>query len=153
MGLIPLLKGNRIYLDSNIWLYALEDSPEYSELLVSLFSAAKARSLMVFTSELTLAEVLVRSIRENDAAKQAIYTRAITETNSTKAVSVSRSILVEAARVRGITKLKLPDAIHAATAIASSCTTFLTNDKQFRTVKGLNTLLLSEVSSTATEKA
>lgn len=145
MGLIFCLEGKRIYLDSNIWIYALENSPEYSELLVSLFSAVRDQSLMIFTSELTLAEVLVRSIREDDVAKQVIYTKAITATNNTEAIPISRQILVEAARIRGITKLKLPDAIHAATAISTNCTTFLTNDRQFKTVEGLNTLLISQV--------
>lgn len=145
MGLITLLRGSRIYLDTNIWLYALEGTSEYSESLVTLFGAARDRSVTIFTSELTLAEVLVRSIRENDIARQAAYTKAITATNNTEAVPVSRTILLEAAKVRGATKLKLPDAIHAATAITTDCTTFLTNGKQFRTVEGLHTLLLSQV--------
>ena len=152
MGLITLIKGNRVYLDANIWIYALEDVAEYSDSLVALFEAAEKGSLMIFTSELTLAEVLVRSIRENDMAKQTAYTEAITDTGNTTAVPVSRSILLEAAKVRSETRLKLPDAIHAASAIASNCTTFLTNDKQFRTVQDLHTLLLSQVSANADEQ-
>ncbi len=152
MGLIILLRGNRVYLDANIWIYALENVAEYSDSLVALFEAAEKGSLMIFTSELTLAEVLVRSIRENDMAKQTAYTEAITDTGNTTAVPVSRSILLEAAKVRSKTRLKLPDAIHAASAIASNCTTFLTNDKQFRTVEGLHTLLLSQVSANTDEE-
>lgn len=60
-------------------------------------------------------------------------------------VPIERSILTEAAAIRARTKLKLPDAIHAASAIASECTTFLTNDKQFRTVTGLHVLSLLQV--------
>ncbi|EDX85419.1 hypothetical protein S7335_3120 [Synechococcus sp. PCC 7335] len=66
---------------------------------------------------------------------------------------IGRSILLEAARVRASTKLKLPDAIHAATALSTSCTTFLTNDKQFRSVQGLHTLLMSQVLVDADEGA
>lgn len=145
MGLITLLRGNRIYLDANIWIYALENVAEYRVALTSLFRSARERSLTIITSELTLAEILVRAIREGDVAKQTAYTEAITATNNTTAVPISRVILLEAAKVRGNTRLKLPDAIHAASAIATGCTTFLTNDKQFRTVGGLNTLLISQV--------
>lgn len=145
MGLITLLRGNRIYLDANIWIYALENVAEYRVALTSLFRSARERSLTIITSELTLAEILVRAIREGDVAKQTAYTEAITATNNITAVPISRVILLEAAKVRGNTKLKLPDAIHAASAIASSCTTFLTSDKQFRTVKGLHTLLMSQI--------
>ncbi|MBE9061213.1 PIN domain-containing protein [cf. Phormidesmis sp. LEGE 11477] len=129
MGLIQLLKGNRIYLDANIWIYALENVAEYSVSLTALFKAAQMYSLTIVTSELTLAEILVRSIRDGDIPKQTAYIEAITATSNTTALPVSRSILLEAARVRVSTKLKLPDAIHAATALSTGCTTFLTNDK------------------------
>lgn len=138
------LKGNRIYLDANIWIYALENVTEYSEAMTDLFEAAKNRSVAIVTSELTLAETLVRAIKESDTAKQEAYTAAITATNNVTAVPIDRTILLAAAKIRGQTKLKLPDAIHAATAIATSCTTFITNDQQFRTVPGLHVVLLSQ---------
>ncbi len=152
MGLIELLRGDRIYLDANIWIYALENVAEYSNSFVSLFKAAEEGDLTILTSELTLAEILVRSIKRSDIARQIIYTEAITTTDDTIAAPVNRSILLEAARVRSNTKLKLPDAIHAATAIKTNCTTFLTNDKQFRTVQGLHTLLLSQVPADSDEE-
>jgi len=43
---------------------------------------------------------------------------------------VDRSVLIDAARLRGRTGLRLPDAIHASTALASGCDTFLTNDRR-----------------------
>lgn len=47
------LKGNRIYLDANIWIYALEDVAEYSVSLAALFKAAEESALTIVTSELT----------------------------------------------------------------------------------------------------
>ena len=152
MGLIELLEGSRIYVDSNIWIYALENFVEYGESLAALFELAENGVLTIITSELTLSEVLVRPIREDDVAKQSVYVEAITDTDNTTAIPVRRSILLDAAKVRSDTKLKLPDAIHAATAIATNCKTFLTNDKQFRTVQGLHTLLLSETLQPSSEE-
>lgn len=97
------------------------------------------------TSELSLAEILVRPIKKANIFEQETYAKAITSTDSLIVVPVNRSILIEAAATRANTKLKLPDAIHAASAIATGCTTFLTNDKQFRTVEDLHTLLISQV--------
>lgn len=145
MGLMQLLRGPRIYLDANIWIYALENVAEYSVSLTALFEAVQEGLLKIVTSELTLAEISVRSIRDGDISKQAAYIEAITATNNTTAMPISRSILLEAARIRAVTRLKLPDAVHAATALSMDCTTFLTNDRQFRTVPGLHTLLLSQV--------
>jgi len=35
MGLIEMIRGDRVYLDSNVFIYALEGFPEYSALLES----------------------------------------------------------------------------------------------------------------------
>lgn len=145
MGLLNSLKGSRIYLDSNIWIYFLSGLNEYSQSLTDLFTAADSGSLMLITSELTIAEILVRPIREENAARREVCLAAMTNTDSSTAVPVDRSILISAAEIRASTKLKLPDAIHAATAIATECTTFLTNDSQFQTLPRLNVTLLSKV--------
>lgn len=138
MGLIDRLNGDRIYFDSNIWIYALEGFIEYRSVLTPLLESDKT----IVTSELTIAEVLVTAVRDNDAVKRSAYIEAVLNPDNTEAIPINRRILLEAARIRSYTKLKLPDAIHAATALATNCTTFLTNDKQFRTVEGLNVLLL-----------
>ncbi|PZO47147.1 MAG: VapC toxin family PIN domain ribonuclease [Phormidesmis priestleyi] len=134
-----------MYLDANIWIYALEPISDYSQPLATLFEADDAGSLTLVTSELSLAEILVRPIKKANIFEQETYAKAITSTDSLIVVPVNRSILIEAAATRANTKLKLPDAIHAASAIATGCTTFLTNDKQFRTVEDLHTLLISQV--------
>lgn len=147
MGLLDSLRGDLIYLDSNIWIYASESFAAYSQSLTALFEAADAGLLTIVTSELTLAEILVRPIKEGNTFEQEAYIEAISSSKGSVVRVVERSILIRAAEIRASTKLKLPDAIHAATAIATECTTFLTNDKQFRTVQGLHTLLISQVST------
>lgn len=144
MGLLDLLTGDRIHLDANIWIYSSEGVSAYSQSLIALFAAVDAGSLTLVTSELTLAEILVRPIRAGNTLEQETYIKAITNTKNSVAIPVERSILIRAAEIRSQTKLKLPDAIHAATAIAANCTTFLTNDKQFRTVPSLNVVLLAQ---------
>lgn len=144
MGLLDAIRGSRVYLDANVWIYALEQFPSYSQPLADLFTSVQTGSLVIVTSELSLSEILVRPIAVGDTDKQEIYTQSIVRTKNVVAAPVERSILIGAAKIRAETKLKLPDAIHAATAIATSCTTFLTNDKQFRTVRSINTVLLAQ---------
>ncbi|MGC1310222.1 MAG: type II toxin-antitoxin system VapC family toxin [Phormidesmis sp.] len=153
MGFLDSLEGDRIYLDANIWIYALEAVSEYSQMLAPLFEAADTGSITLVTSELSLAEILVKPIKQANVLEQALYSEAIISNDSLTVVPVDRSVLIRAARTRASTKLKLPDAIHAASAIENACTTFLTNDKQFKTVKRLHTLLLSQVLTNNNEQA
>ena len=61
-------------------------------------------------------------------------------------VPVSRPILIDAAALRAKhSALKLPDAIHVATARASGCEVLLTNDRALTGSPGLQVKLCSEL--------
>ena len=98
------------------------------------------------TSELTLAEVLVRPMADENAGLQAAYEEMLQPGDGFQLVPVSRPILIEAARLRAESRaLKLPDAIHVATARASGCEVLLTNDRALTTSPGLQVKLCSEL--------
>lgn len=145
MGLLDALQGDRIYLDTNAWIYALEGFSEFRAELTLLFEQMQAGALMGVTSELTLAELLVKPYRDEDEAQQARYKKAISNRKNFFIVPVLRDLLIDAAAVRAATQLKLPDAIHAATALRANCTTFLTNDRQLKKLTDIPIILLSEV--------
>jgi predicted nucleic acid-binding protein len=50
---------------------------------------------------------------------------------------VERAILLRAARLRCELHLKLPDAIHVASAVAAGCDLFLSNDHRLRVPDGM----------------
>ncbi|WP_442944813.1 type II toxin-antitoxin system VapC family toxin [Nostoc sp.] len=62
-------------------------------------------------------------------------------------MSVSRQVLIEAAQLHASINIKLPDAIHPATALLTQCSTFLTNDQRFGSVPELSVILLSQINS------
>lgn len=129
MGLIDGLHGASVYLDTNIFIYALEDFPDYSRQIRELFDAIETGNVAAVTSELTLAEILVKPFSDNDMVRQQACIHAITDSRSLLVRPVSREILIEAASIRASTSLRLPDAIHLATAIAAGCSHFITNDR------------------------
>ena len=55
---------------------------------------------------------------------------------------VERTILIEAARLQAQLTLRLPDAIHVATAVAAGCSTLLSNDRRLRVPADLKLLRL-----------
>lgn len=144
MGVLDALQGRKIYLDTNIFIYAIEAYPDYLAALEDLFESADMRNLAIVTSELTLAEVLVKPLEDGDLEKQQAYCEALQSSEHLTIASVSRDVLIEAAKVRATQKLKLPDAIHLATAVQYQCSTFLTNDSLFKKTCLLPVVILSE---------
>jgi predicted nucleic acid-binding protein len=144
MGLLDAIQGDTCYLDTNIWIYALEGFPAYAPTLTELLTQIDQGNLQAITSELTLAETLVRPLQLGNQQQQLMYQQAIANAPHLSVIPVRRDLLIQAAKLRATTKLKLPDAIHAATVLGTHCTSFLTNDPQFKTVPELTVIVLSE---------
>ena len=104
--------------------------------------------VLVVTSELTLAETLVGPIKTNNLLIQQTYRSFLTTTAVLEVVPISRRILEEAAQLRATSKLKLPDAIHLATALQSQCDSFLTNDVVYKSLNLTQVKMLAEVDLT-----
>ncbi|MBR8840517.1 MAG: PIN domain-containing protein [Stigonema ocellatum SAG 48.90 = DSM 106950] len=147
MGIIETIQGNKVYLDTNIWIYALEGYPEFIQDLTQLFQNITQGNLSAVTSELSLAEVLVKPFQNQNLIQQQTYKKLISNSQSLSVIPVSRNILIEAARLRASINIKLPDAIHAATAMLTQCSTFITNDQRFQSIPNISVVLLSEISS------
>lgn len=145
MGILRAIQGDRIYLDTNIWIYALEGYPAFQPVLTTLFEQIDAGVLMAVTSELSLAELLVKPCQDGNVKRQAQYKEAIANRNQLFVVPVLRDILIDAAMLRAKTSLKLPDAIHVSTALQTECTTFLTNDQRLTKVTALPVVRLCDV--------
>ena len=137
--------GERVYLDTNIIIYALEGFAQFAPQIQPLLEAMDRGEIIAVTSELTLAETLVKPLKEQDHATQQAYRNFLTSAPVFQVIPISRKILEDAAQFQASTKLKLPDAIHLATAFQQQCDSFLTNDEVFRTLNRPQVKMLSEV--------
>jgi predicted nucleic acid-binding protein len=145
MGLIDAIQGGPVYLDSNVFIYALEGYPEYASVLGPLFEALDSGRVHAVTSELTLAEVLVKPMMMGNQALQSTYQEAVRPSPSLTVLPVSRDVLVAAARIRAESHaLRLADAIHASSARLGQANTLLTNDLRLKGLPGIVVLLLSD---------
>ncbi|MGH2516021.1 MAG: type II toxin-antitoxin system VapC family toxin, partial [Ktedonobacterales bacterium] len=99
----------------------------------------------VITSELSLLEVLVKPFKTGNVRLEAGFRALLMGSADVRMLAITQSILERAARLRATTNLKTPDAIHAATALESGATHFLTNDPAFRRVPGLAVTILSDL--------
>jgi predicted nucleic acid-binding protein len=144
MGILTRIAGRRTYLDVNVFIYALEAHPTYLAVVSELFAAIDGGKVYAVTSELSLAESLVKPYTDGRADLQAVYTNAIAPAPFLDVVQVSREILINAARIPATRGIRLPDAIHLATAGLSQCGVFLTNDRGIPSSDGLEVLRLAD---------
>ncbi len=75
MGLSVLPVSSRVYLDANVWIYALEGHAAYAAPLKTLFARIDTGEITAITSALTLAEVLVKPFADGNTALQRLYVR------------------------------------------------------------------------------
>src|SRR4051812_295132 len=123
-----------IYVDSNVFIYAVEGHPEIADPLEELLDLFRTKPGFAVTSELTLAEVLARA----DVVRRRDYIDLIVESGVFRLCSISRDILVETAQYRRTMGMpKLLDSIHVVTVIHSGCRTILSADLRLKVPDGI----------------
>lgn len=126
-----MVSVGRLYLDTNIFIVMVESAQEIARLLYELVSLqVPEEQLFLCTSELTLAELIVRPYRERDDELLQTYDNMLSPGGAFHVLPIDKRVLWGAAVARSqYSSLKLPDAIHVATAVVSGCTHVLTSDK------------------------
>ena len=120
--------GRHVYLDANAAIASVEGSAAEKAFFETLLAEVKSGGILATTSELTLAEVLVRPLLRKARGLVALYEEMLSQGAAIRAVPVGRAILRAAARLNGFSKMALPDCIHVATAMNAGCDVFFSND-------------------------
>ena len=124
-----------IYFDTNIFITLREQSGVAHDLLWDILNTAKGRVLPISTSALTFSELKVKPLQIGDLDLLQTYDEWSSSAPWMDIWPVTLPILDGAALLRATrTGLKLPDAIHLATALHLRCSDFLTADKGFKDV-------------------
>jgi predicted nucleic acid-binding protein len=123
----------RLYLDANVFIYAIEGSADIADPLRQLFDLFRTNRGIGVTSELTLAEVLPRA----STVQRQSYLNMIVWSGIFDLRPVSRDILIETAEYRKNAGMpRLPDAIHVVTAVRADCRTILSADLRLKLPDG-----------------
>jgi predicted nucleic acid-binding protein len=137
MASLNELRGKAVYLDTNIFIYMVEGYAAEQPFIRALAAAIDRQELVAVTSELTLAELLVKPLELGRADVVAIYEELLQHSDRLTVPPVDRATLIEAARLRARLGILLADAIHVATAALAGCAAFLTNDRRLKLPAGL----------------
>ncbi|AVZ79421.1 VapC toxin family PIN domain ribonuclease [Zoogloeaceae bacteirum Par-f-2] len=114
----------RLYLDSCIIIYYVEQRPDY---FAPVDARINAGDSLVTVSDLCRLECLVHPMRAGDAAPLTAFERFFAADDLWITPSTS-SVFKLATELRARHCLKTPDALHLAAAIEAGCDEFWTND-------------------------
>jgi len=131
----------RIYLDSNVFIAAFEHVGAHSDHAWWIFHAIEQGDIVGVTSEITLAEILVKPIESGAEDMASGYDHMIVPGPNFEVLPVKRDVLIAAAGIRARrSSVKLPDAIHLASALALDCSAFITGDRRINAPDGIKVM-------------
>jgi len=135
----------RIGLDTNLFIYFLENHPKYGTWCASLFGLIERRRNPAVTSTVTLLELLVQPYRQHEEeVAQRIF--ALTSTYpGIEWIPLTMYVADLGAELRARYRLSTPDAIQLATAISRNATRFYGNDRTLRRVQQIECVIVDHV--------
>lgn len=124
---VKSLQYKKVYFDTNPIIYFLEGSPAFANIVVSIFQAKQTLEFKAITGDLTLTELLVKPIKDNNLKlKQQV--KSLFDHDFIHLVEHQRSIFELCGELRAFHSLKIPDALHVATTIYYQADIFITAD-------------------------
>ena len=133
-----------LFLDANIIIYRIEAVEPFNQQVFTIVQELVALHPHAgfAVSRLSMMECLVKPLRDQNNADVERY-RGFFASSGLQIVEVSSLVLETATLLRARHCLRTPDAIQAASAMSiKGPVTFLTGDKQFAKVPGLNVRLV-----------
>ncbi len=145
MGWVKDLAGKTVAVDTSPFIFFIEQHPKYVGTVRPFFEAVDRGDCQIVTSMVTLLEVLVHPIGHGDEALAQSYNDILLSSPNIKTISVSPHTAQVAAELRATHKLKTPDAIQVATAMTNGAQAILTNDRDFKSLTGIEILSLRDL--------
>lgn len=120
---------SRIYWDTMIFIYWLEDHPQYAKRVHTIHSRMQQRHDQLLTGAFTFGEVLAGVYRKG-TADRAQEARRQLQRIVAEVVPFTMDTADRYAQIRGTLGIAPADAIHLACAAQAGTDLFLTNDKR-----------------------
>jgi predicted nucleic acid-binding protein len=144
MGIIDDIGAGPVCLDTCVFIYFIEENPEFIDIIFPIFEAIDKRVLAAVTSGITLIETLVIPFRKADTKLAAQYEQILTYSPGMKMYELDRELLRQGAYLRANFGIKTPDALQIAAAQKGGCSVFITNDLRLPKIEGITIVQLSD---------
>jgi predicted nucleic acid-binding protein len=129
---------SRIYWDTMLFIYWLEDHPRYSDRVQQIFDRMSDRQDQLCTSTFAVGETLV-GFHKGQAIETALRVRNFFRQGPVEVIPYTLETADLYAEIRAGSGLSSADAIHLACAATAGTDLFLTNDKNLvgRVIPGI----------------
>ena len=138
------IQGKRVYFDTNPIIYYLEQVQPFYEIACPFFESIGMSEIQAYTSEFTLAEILIKPMRENTIPLIQDIKDFILDPDLISLTKTHRELFLKAAEFGGQYGLRSADSIHFVSAIENHCHFFVTNDKKFKSQSGTQVIILND---------
>ncbi|MGA2595424.1 MAG: PIN domain-containing protein [Bryobacteraceae bacterium] len=122
---------SRIYWDSMLFIYWLEDHPQHADRMNRIHQRMQARGDKLCTSVFTIGEVLT-GLYKRDALQIASQIREAFRSPQIELIPLTPETADAYARIRASHRVSPADAIHLASASIPGVDLFLTNDHRLQ---------------------
>ena len=122
---------SRVFWDTNLFIYLIEDYGELSERVAGIRKRMNERRDELYTSALTLGEILIKPLEANDEVLARRYEAALLQGAVVIPFDVDAARLY--AGIRNDRTIRPPDAIQLACAAQARVDLFITNDDRLST--------------------
>ena len=119
---------SRIYWDSMLFIYWMEDHPDFAGQVDAIHSRMKQRQDRLITGAFTFGEVLAGAYKRGNPALANEF-RGLLRSVVAEVIPFTAETADHYARIRGELGVTPADAIHLATAAQAGTDLFLTNDR------------------------
>jgi predicted nucleic acid-binding protein len=138
-----LAKHRRIAFDANALIYLTETAGPRADVAAQVLDEALAAGIEVGLSVVALSELLVGPARSGDGAAFERLAAGIEELGF-RVVPADAGVAKDAAWIRGVTGMSLPDAYQVACALRFGATLLVTNDRDIRSRNKLDVVYLDD---------
>ena len=139
---LDALRGRRIYVDANVFIFFLDGTPRLREPAATLLDAAREGEFQALTGDAAVAEVMVGPYRTGDSIIIRGVRDFFRQPRFLTVVGHSAEAFDDAAMLRGTLDMPFIDALHVATAAAHGCDALVTHDARMKSALGVEVLPL-----------
>lgn len=139
------IRGQRVYIDTNIFIYFLERHESYFDSVLPFFQLFNDGVSLAYTGDAVVAETLYKPYQINDALRVSEFKEFFNNDEFITVLPHTKKVFELAAELAPKRGMKLIDALHYATAAIAGCRFILTNDRGFASSDAIEVLYLEGI--------